>query len=101
MRRPPRTQNLLLTFEDALAGKKMIREFELVVLATGIVPQTKDLPKGLLGMDEFGFVLADNGVGIHSAGCAKRPAEVASSVRDATGAALKALQIAVRTTEHG
>ena len=41
------TGDVLLTAEDIFAGKKSTRRFDMVVLATGIVPQTKGLPRGL------------------------------------------------------
>jgi quinone-modifying oxidoreductase, subunit QmoA len=71
----------------------------MVVLAAGIVPQTSDLPKGFT-LDEFGFV-TNSGDGLCSAGCVRRPGEVAASVRDGTGAALKALQSVVGSVHHG
>ena len=52
----PQTKDLLVTVEDVLGGKKMTRSFELVVLATGIVPQTDGLPADFK-LDEFGFVM--------------------------------------------
>jgi quinone-modifying oxidoreductase, subunit QmoA len=95
----PQTHDLLVTAEEVLTGKKHTQRFSLVVLATGIVPQTKGIPLNL-ARDEFGFVT--NGTpGIFAVGCAKRPEEVSSAVRDATGAALKALQCAVRSAHHG
>jgi quinone-modifying oxidoreductase subunit QmoA len=93
------TKDLRVTVEDVLGGKKMTRTFELVVLATGLVPQTDGLPADFK-LDEFGFVM--NGPpGLIAAGCAKRPAEVSATVRDATGAALKALQIAMGAAHNG
>ena len=95
----PRTHDLLVTAEEVLTGKKLTQRFGLVVLATGIVPQTNGIPLNL-ARDEFGFVT--NGTpGIFAAGCAKRPEEVSAAVRDATGAALKALQCAGRSAHHG
>ena len=95
----PQTHDLLVTAEEVLTGKKMTETFDLVVLATGMVPQTTGLPLSL-ARDEFGFVT--NGTpGIYATGCAKRPEEVSATVRDATGAALKALQCAVRSAHHG
>lgn len=93
------THDLLVTAEEVLKGKKTTEKFDLVVLATGMVPQTTGLPLSL-ARDEFGFVT--NGTpGIYATGCAKRPEEVSATVRDATGAALKALQCAVRSAHHG
>jgi quinone-modifying oxidoreductase subunit QmoA len=93
------SKDLRVTVEDVLGGKKMTRSFEMVVLATGIVPQTAGLPADFK-LDEFGFVM--NGPpGLVGAGCAKRPAEVSATVRDATGAAMKALQIAMGAAHNG
>jgi quinone-modifying oxidoreductase, subunit QmoA len=95
----PQTHDLLVTAEEVLTGKKRTERFHLVVLATGIVPQTNGIPVNL-ARDEFGFVI--NGTpGVFAVGCAKRPEEVSAVVRDATGAALKALQCAVRSAHHG
>jgi quinone-modifying oxidoreductase, subunit QmoA len=91
--------NLLVTAEDLMGGKKLTHEFDLVVLATGMAPQTAGLPAGF-SVDEFGFA-ANGKPGVFAAGCVKRPAEVAATIRDATGAALKALQITVGATQHG
>ncbi|MGE5327401.1 MAG: heterodisulfide reductase subunit A, partial [Deltaproteobacteria bacterium] len=95
----PATHDLLVTVEDVLAAKKTTQRFSLVVLATGMVPQTDGLPKSL-ARDEFGFIT--NGTpGVYATGCAKRPEDVAWSIRDATGAALKGLQSAMRGAHHG
>jgi quinone-modifying oxidoreductase subunit QmoA len=83
--------NLLLKVEDAEAGRLLEAEADLVVLATGMVPNTgaADLPIGPK-LDEDGFVLEDMPEGLLVAGVARRPQDVATSVRDATGAAAKA-----------
>ncbi len=94
------TGDLLVTAEDALANRKNTMHFELVVLATGMVPQTEGLPPGF-HRDEFGFLNVPNGGGLLAAGCVRRPSEVSTSVQDATGAALKALQCANRSVDHG
>jgi quinone-modifying oxidoreductase subunit QmoA len=86
----PVSRDLLLSAEDVLGGRKIQREYDLVVLATGMVPRTTGIPVGV-SLDEFGFA-ANGEPGVYAAGCAKRPAEVAASIRDATGSALKALQ---------
>ncbi len=95
----PASHELIVTAEDVMAGTKITRKYDLVVLATGIVPQTAGLPAPL-SADEFGF-LSNSKIGVYGAGCVKRPAEVSASIRDATGAALKALQVAVGATRHG
>jgi quinone-modifying oxidoreductase subunit QmoA len=96
----PATGDLLATAEDAITGRKDTLHFELVVLATGMVPQTRGLPEGF-ARDEFGFIDGPNGKsGLYAAGCVHRPAEVSATVQDATGAALKALQCARRSASH-
>jgi quinone-modifying oxidoreductase, subunit QmoA len=95
----PGSRDLLVSAEDVLGGRKIAREYDLVVLAVGIVPQTGGMPAGLK-LDEFGFA-ANNGRGLYAAGCVKRPAEVAVSIRDATGAALKAIASVGNRANHG
>jgi quinone-modifying oxidoreductase, subunit QmoA len=89
---------LLVTAEEILSGQKVTERFDLVVLATGMVPQTSGLPQGF-SVDEFGFI-QNNTPGLYGAGCVKRPEEVSACVRDATGVALKALQCAARGAHH-
>jgi quinone-modifying oxidoreductase, subunit QmoA len=97
----PATHDLLVTAEDVLNGKKVTEKVNLLVLATGIVPQTAGLPAGF-ELDEFRFVTHANGkAGFYAAGCVSRPAEVSATVQDATGAALKALQAVVRSAHRG
>lgn len=89
------TKNLQLVVEDTLSGEKLHATFDLVVLATGIVPNTAvaKLPIADLKYDQYGFILEEpDSQGILAAGCAKRPVDVSRSVRDATAAALKAIQ---------
>jgi quinone-modifying oxidoreductase subunit QmoA len=91
----PASADLLVTVEDVLGRRKITREYDLVVLAVGMVPQSSGLP---ISVDEFGF--AGNGKpGLYAAGCVKRPGEVATSIRDATGAALKAMQSGINLPE--
>jgi len=96
----PASRDLLVTAEDALRGKKTTRRAGLVVLATGIVPQTDGLPASF-ARDEFRFLTNPEGqTGLYAAGCVRQPGEVPATVQDATGAALKALQCAVRSAAH-
>jgi quinone-modifying oxidoreductase subunit QmoA len=90
----PSSEDLVLEAEDILGGGRLRQRVNLVVLATGIVPSdcAVELPGGLR-RDEHGFLVAEQAQsGILAAGCAKRPVDVATCVRDATGTALKALQ---------
>ncbi len=93
----PATGDLLVTAEDVLAGVKCTQRVNLLVLATGMVPETEGLPPGFV-LDEFHFVANGNGkAGLYGAGCVRRPEEVSATVQDATGAALKGLQCVVRS----
>jgi quinone-modifying oxidoreductase, subunit QmoA len=95
----PASKDLVVEAEDTLSGERISQKVGLVVLATGIVPAQPAVriePNGGLQRDEHGFLTSDQPLaGLLGAGCAKRPADVASCVRDATGAALKALQTCV------
>ncbi len=82
---------LVLHFEDVDARRITSAEADLVVLATGMVPRGNvELPLPLL-RDGDGFALDDRAAKVFAAGVARRPEDVATSVRDATGAAAKAL----------
>ena len=91
--------DLVVEAEDTLSGDRVSQEVGLVVLATGIVPADAPMSiecDGDLQRDEHGFLTGDQPLaGLLGAGCAKRPVDVAASVRDATGTALKALQSCV------
>lgn len=83
-------QNLIVDAEDIMSGRKSKEEIEMLVLATGIVPNTPGTIE--LKIDEWGFNAAIQEDGVYVTGCAKKPADVSSSVKDATGTALKAIQ---------
>ncbi len=88
---------LRLKVEDVESGRIDETRADLVVLATGMVPSLRDggLPIAVT-QDEDGFALDQPGAGVLVAGVARRPEDVASSVRDATGAAAKAITAAGR-----
>jgi quinone-modifying oxidoreductase, subunit QmoA len=92
------TGDLLLEGENTNTGEQIRTSFDLVVLATGMVPNKIDidtLPD--VSYDEYGFLTYDpEKVGIYGAGCVRRPTDVASCVQDATAAALKAIQSIAR-----
>ncbi len=95
----PVTRNPIVEAEEVMPGEKMREQFDMVVLATGIVPSTADSPiPGInLVYDNDGFVAdSPNGGGIFAAGCVKRPLDVSRSVKDATAAVMKAVQIVRR-----
>lgn len=80
---------ILLEVEDILAGKKVSASFDMVVLATGLVP-AKTIPG--LDLNEEGFLEAVQKQGIYPAASCKRPMDVSASVKDATASALKSMR---------
>ncbi len=97
----PDTGELLITAEDVLGGGKKTVRVDLLVLATGIVPNSNGLPAEFT-RDEFNFLVNPPGkTGLYGAGCVRRPEEVSATVQDGTGAALKAFQCVVRSANHG
>jgi quinone-modifying oxidoreductase subunit QmoA len=89
--------NLKLHVEDVEAGVKLEADADLVVLATGMMPTAADEDLALFTRkDDDGFLLDDIESKVTVAGVARRPEDVASSVRDATGAAARALVAAGR-----
>jgi len=90
--------DVILEAEDTLSGDIVKQQVNLAVLATGLVPADLSPVEvdGGLKTDEYGFLTEDQPQpGLIGAGCAKRPVDVAQSVRDATAAALKAIQCCV------
>lgn len=92
----PDTNDLIVTVEDTLSGRKIHERFEMVVLATGMEPSTAQSGARVPGSaeyDENNFVISGD---ILSTGCVKKPSDVMLSNQSATGTALKAIQILVR-----
>jgi len=88
---------VILQAENTLTGKITITECDLAVLATGMVPNNVDSPPPLdTPLDDFGFIAPDSTNGVIGAGVTCRPIDVSASIQDATGATLKALNIAGR-----
>jgi quinone-modifying oxidoreductase subunit QmoA len=97
----PQTKDLTVEAEDVSLGRKVSEQVEMVVLATGIVPSTVDTKiPAEIAYDDYGFI-SSQPPGIYAAGCCKRPSDVSSSVMDATGAALKAIQSVVAGGRNG
>jgi len=88
------SQDLVLDVEDTISGETLHEKFDLVVLATGLVPGTAASPIPFeLVYDEFGFIDGTTNIdGVYAAGCAKRPCDVSRVTKDAAAAALKAVQ---------
>jgi heterodisulfide reductase subunit A-like polyferredoxin len=86
--------SLTVEAEDTLSGAPIRQAVDLVVLATGIVAADTGGIRmdGGLRTDEHGFLTREQAQdGVLVAGCAARPSDVATCVRDATGAVMKAL----------
>jgi quinone-modifying oxidoreductase, subunit QmoA len=83
------SKNLVVEAEDILSGRKVKYEADLVVLATGIVP---NVPEIGIKPKSSGFFEAQIMDGIYPVACCKKPMDVSASVKDATGAALKVIQ---------
>ena len=95
----PQTGLVTVQVEDQSTGNILKDQFDLVVLATGMVPNSPAIPvqAAELAHDDSGFILVNQAIpGIVGAGCVKQPADVATCVQDATAAALKAIQAACR-----
>ena len=89
---------LKLFVEDAEAALVLDARADLVVLATGMVPSRSAEEDGFgLKHDEDGFGLDSVEERLFVAGVSKRPEDVAASVRDATGAAARAMAVAARS----
>jgi len=90
----PESRELILEVEDTIAGEKPSPRFDMVVLATGVVPNAADSPIPLaLEYDEYGFLNGATGAdGVYAAGCATHPCDVSRTTKESTAAALKAIQ---------
>ncbi len=89
--------DVTVTVEDVMAGRKVQKTFDMVVLATGMQPAGADLKVPGMAYTEEGF--AEQGAqraGVVTVGTVKSPVDVQRSVQDATGAAIKSIQTLVR-----
>jgi quinone-modifying oxidoreductase subunit QmoA len=90
----PESKNLILEAENTLTGQITKTEVDLAVLAVGMVPNTVfDKPPLNAELDQFGFLVPQTNGGIIGTGTALRPLDVSGTVKDATGAALKAINM--------
>lgn len=89
----PGTDKVVVTVEDTVSGRKMKEVFDLVVLAAGMVPTTKEKPFPLpLSYTPEGFIIPELlPDGVTAVASMKSPLDVMKSNEDATGAALKSL----------
>lgn len=86
---------LVLTGEDTEKAAPYALSADLVVLATGLKPNTALDKLPAESHDEYGFVVAPP-KGVFAAGCSRRPADVSSCVQEGTAAALRAIQTVTR-----
>ncbi|MFH1490180.1 MAG: CoB--CoM heterodisulfide reductase iron-sulfur subunit A family protein [Pseudomonadota bacterium] len=89
---------LILRVEDTTSASLHEIPTDLVVLATGMQPNTSDSPIPYqVAYDDYGFVTAQQeNPGIIAAGCSRTPTNVSECVQDGTAAALKAIQSIAR-----
>ncbi len=92
------TKNLTVEGENTRTGEQIRMTFDMVVLATGMVPNKMNgVAPPEVTYDDYGFIVLDpQKPGIYGAGCTRRPTDVATCVQDATAAALKAIQSIAR-----
>ena len=91
-------KKLVLKVEDTTAEALHEISVDLVVLATGMQPNTAENPiPAQVPYDDYGFVASQTAAaGIYAAGCTRTPVGVQESVQDGTSAALKAIQSIAR-----
>ncbi|MEW6387527.1 MAG: CoB--CoM heterodisulfide reductase iron-sulfur subunit A family protein [Thermodesulfobacteriota bacterium] len=89
----PGSDNVEIMAEDTATGNKVKMAFDMVVLATGMVPSTKTSPFPLpLSYTPDGFIIQELlPPGVYALGTLKGPLDVMKTNEDATGAALKSL----------
>ena len=84
-------KDMVLRVEDVEAGRLLEAKADLVVLATGMVSNLEGIASSFaIQTDPDGFGLDNKEAKLFVTGVARRPEDVAASVRDATGAAAKA-----------
>ena len=91
-------KKLVLKVEDTTTEALHEISVDLVVLATGMQPNTAENPiPAQVPYDDYGFVASQTAAaGIYAAGCTRTPTGVQESVQDGTSAALKAIQSIAR-----
>jgi quinone-modifying oxidoreductase subunit QmoA len=91
-------KKLVLKVEDTTAEALHEISVDLVVLATGMQPNTSENPLPVQApYDDYGFVASQTAAtGMYAVGCTRTPTGVQESVQDGTAAALKAIQSITR-----
>jgi quinone-modifying oxidoreductase subunit QmoA len=95
----PETKDVIVEAEDIYLNKKIKAKFDMVVLAAGMVPSTKNTKISEdISYTPDGFIIPSSlKKGMYAVGTLKSPVDVAKSVQDATGAAIKSIQRARRS----
>jgi len=87
------TRNVIVKAENTMTGKITEKEVDLVVLATGMQPNTSEEPPPINATrDDYGFLVPGDDEAVIGAGSSVRPFEVSATVQDATGAVLRAIR---------
>ena len=91
-------KGLILRVEDTTTEELHEIAADLVVLATGMQPNTSDNPLPIqIPYDDYGFIASKEAIaGVFGAGCSRIPMNVSEAVQDGTAAALKAIQSIAR-----
>jgi quinone-modifying oxidoreductase subunit QmoA len=89
---------LVIRVEDTTTEELKEIEVDMVVLSTGMEPNTADNSLPIeIPYDDYGFIASkDPKAGITGAGCSRSPMNVSEAVQDGTSAALKAIQSIAR-----
>ncbi|XPV76589.1 MAG: CoB--CoM heterodisulfide reductase iron-sulfur subunit A family protein [Desulfovibrio sp.] len=87
---------VIATVENAVDALKNEETFDMVVLATGMQPSLagQKLPVNV-PVDEEGFIVGGEELGIFATGCAKQPLDVMKTAQSGTGTALKAINTVI------
>jgi quinone-modifying oxidoreductase subunit QmoA len=90
----PVTKDVIVEAEDIYGGSKIKAAFDMVVLATGMVPATQETKISKdISYTPDGFVDTTTAKrGIYAVGTLKSPVDVARSSQDATGVVIKSIQ---------
>ncbi len=103
-------RNPVIHYEDVETSRPAQMQVDMAVLATSLIPRpTTGALARLLGIevDEYGFVqtapfspVDTTRPGILTAGCCRGPADIPESVMQASAAAARAAQYAIRNTQY-
>jgi len=89
----PVTGDVIIDVEDVSSGKKVKERFDMVVLAAGMEPTTRNYQTiKEVSYTPDGFVDTSMKKGIYAIGAIRNPVDVIRSTQDATGAVIKSLQ---------